>query len=148
MAGAVIVVDPRIPKRFAREGIERSAGRAFREARGRKRNMTLQHTGKTVAHFRGRCADNHRACHVGGAVRILSARIDQVDLVAADRTIARACDAIVRKRGVRRRAGNRIETDVDKRVRCAPVAFQHFRRLDFAQLAARGLSSDPGKKAR
>src|SRR5258708_1399092 len=46
MAGAVVVVEPDLPQRIARQRIELRAGRADRKAGGRERNMAFQHAGE------------------------------------------------------------------------------------------------------
>ena len=49
--------------------------------------MALEHAGEAVAHLRRRRADRDRAGDVGGAVRILAARIDQIERVHLDRQV-------------------------------------------------------------
>jgi len=42
MAGAVVVIEPLFPERAARKGIELRAGRAFRKARQRERDVAFE----------------------------------------------------------------------------------------------------------
>ena len=85
MAGAVIVIEPSRPQELPRQRIELHAARAGRENHAGERDMALEHAGETVLHFSRRGADDHRAGHIGGAVAILPARIDEVNLIDLDR---------------------------------------------------------------
>src|SRR5271165_4042746 len=75
--GAVVVVEPFLPQRAARKAVELRPRRALREARQRECYMALQHAREAVAHLRRWLADRNRARHVGGAVEILGAGIEQ-----------------------------------------------------------------------
>ena len=77
MAGAVVVVEAVRPQRRARQGVERRAGGAGREAHPGQGQVALQHQGEALAHLRRRLADGHGAGDVGGAVQVLGAGIDQ-----------------------------------------------------------------------
>ena len=76
--GAVVVVEPLLPQPMAGKGVELGPGRPFRKAREGQRDMALQHPGKAVAHLVRGLADRDGAGHVGRAVQVLRARIEQV----------------------------------------------------------------------
>ena len=48
VAGAVVVVEARLPQELARERVELRAGGAVREARRAQRDVAAQHTGEAV----------------------------------------------------------------------------------------------------
>src|SRR5262249_38486881 len=77
--GAVIIVEPLLPQRAARKGVELCPSGSFGETRQGQRDMALQHAGETVAHLLSRLADRHRARHIGRAVNIVRAGIEQVE---------------------------------------------------------------------
>ncbi len=109
------------------------SGKAYRG----ERDMAFQHAGEAVAHLgRGRAHD-HRARHVGGAVGILRAGIDQEHLIVLDRGIGRAGDAVMHNGAVGAGAGNGIERQVGEITGGAAETFQRLRRGDFGQSAVR-----------
>ncbi len=148
MAGAVIVVEAGLPQRIACERVERGAGRAFGEARGGQRDVALQHAGEAVLHLRRRLADDHGARHVGGAVRVLSAAVDQEHLVLVDRAVGRVGDAVMHHRAVRAGAGDRVERQVAQGSGAGAEAFEGFRRIDLGQAAVRRLARQPVQEVR
>ncbi len=82
MAGAVIVVEPRLPQRRAGDGVEMRPRHALRKAQGGEGEMPLQDAGGTRDEL-GRRIPRPRypqgAGDVGGAVRIVRARSISTD---------------------------------------------------------------------
>src|SRR6185437_543317 len=72
VAGAMIEVEPGLPKRCARQRIELGAGRVFRKDSGSNCNMPFEHASETVAHFVARFAYDDRARDIRRAVLVLS----------------------------------------------------------------------------
>ena len=77
VAGAVVEIEPDVPKRLAGESVELCAGDTFREHGDVNRDMALEHAGEAVFHFGGCGADDDGAGDVGGAILVLRAGIDQ-----------------------------------------------------------------------
>ena len=80
MSGAMIVIQTGLPQGMACEGIELLAGGADRKAADRERDMTLENPREAVAHFAAGRAERNGARDIGGAVEILRAGIDKVEL--------------------------------------------------------------------
>ena len=81
VAGAMSIIDPRLPQRAPREAVELRPARSLGKQRRGDRDMTLEHPREAVAHFVGWFADSQRAGDIGRAVLILPARIDQIERV-------------------------------------------------------------------
>ncbi|PAV93242.1 hypothetical protein WR25_01815 [Diploscapter pachys] len=76
--------------------------------------MALQHAGEAVAHLRGRRPDRYDAGHVGGAVGILPARIDQEQLAGQDRSVRVFGDVIMRAGAMRAGGRDGVERRVEQ----------------------------------
>ena len=86
--GAMVVIEARLPQELAGERVELRAGGAAREACRRQRNVAAQHPGEAVPVLGLGRTDRDRAGHVGGAVQVLPARIDEVEGAGLQRAIA------------------------------------------------------------
>ena len=112
MAGAVLEIEAGLPQELTRQCVDLRAGSAIRKHGARNRDVTVQHAGKSVAHFRGRLADRNGAGDVGGAVFVLRAGIDQQKIARRYPPVAFAGDAVVHDRAVRTGTGDGRERDV------------------------------------
>src|SRR5216684_2064926 len=106
VAGAVVVVEPDLPQRAARQRVELRAGGALGEAAGGERDVALEHAGEAVAHLRRRLADRHRARDVGGAVEILRAGIDEIERARLEPALALGRGAVMHDGAVGPGAGD------------------------------------------
>ena len=85
VAGAVVVIEAGLPQRPAREAVELRAARALREhARVAMAMWPFSTRVKRSRISRGRLADRDGAGDVGGAVDVLGAGIDQVELAGLE----------------------------------------------------------------
>ena len=86
----------------------------MRKHRAGQRDVPLEHAGEPVADLGGGRigADPDGAGHVGGAIEILPARIDQIDAVGLDLAVRVLADPVVRDRRVRPRPADRVERQV------------------------------------
>ena len=97
MAGSVVEIEARLPQIPPRESVELRAGDAFGKHRPRDGDMPLEHAREMVAQL-FRCApDDDGPRHIGGAVEILRAAVDEIDALA-DLQIALLRDPIMRDR--------------------------------------------------
>ena len=90
VAGAVIEIQPALPQRVTREGVEIARRRALGKARRGNGDMALQHQREALAHFLPWVADGDRARHVGRAVLVLAARVDQEQLARLELAVGGA----------------------------------------------------------
>eukprot|EP00962_Isochrysis_galbana_P016404 scaffold4698_cov115-Isochrysis_galbana.AAC.5 len=84
VAGAVQEVEPVGPERSAGEGVQHQAGGACGEDGARERRVTLEDSRVGAPFVVRRGAKVDRAGDVGGAVCVLPARVEQVDLAGRD----------------------------------------------------------------
>src|SRR3546814_19872861 len=63
-------------------------------------------------HLGARLADSNRAGHIGGAVGILAAGIQQEQLALAERAVARCAHPVVHDGAVGPRAGDGVEGEI------------------------------------
>ena len=112
MPRTVAEIEAHLPERAARKGIEIAAACALGKARHAHRDHALQHQCEALGHFGRRLADGDGAGDVGGAVRVLPARIDEIDRVPLDRPVAAAADTVVRHGGMGASRGNGIEAQI------------------------------------
>ena len=75
MTRPMLVIEPGLPERVARQNIKVCTSRPFREAHGGERDMALQHERVMLAHVIAGLADGHGAGDVRGTVQILAAGI-------------------------------------------------------------------------
>ena len=124
VAGAVGVIDARLPQILPRQHVELAAAGALGKHCTVNLDVAFQHAGETVAHFSGRLAraDPHGAGDVGGAAGILPARIDEVDRTRRDRDIAVLVHLVMRQRGVAGGSGDGVEGKIAQ-PRIAPAEF-------------------------
>ena len=100
VAGAVIVVEPRVPERRAGEGVELGARRPLREAGHRERDVAPEDTREPIPLLRRRRADRDGPRDVGGAVEVLRARVDQVQHARLEPAVGARRRAVVDDRPV------------------------------------------------
>ena len=146
VAGAVIVIKAGVPQWAPCECVQRRTGGTFREPYRGQRDVAFQHAGEAVLHLRAWCAHDHGARDVGGAVFILGARIDQINLIPVDLAIAGGGDAVMGDRGVFRRPRDGIKTEIGQCAGCAAVPFQRFGHLNLIQMAVRCFACHPGEE--
>src|SRR3546814_13556375 len=77
-------------------------------------DMPLQHQGEAPLHLLARRADGDGARHVGGAVAILPARIDQIEAARLYGPVGPFLDPVMHHRAVRPRAGNGVEGQIGR----------------------------------
>ena len=115
VAGAVVIVMARHPQRQPRQGVQlvpRCPGRETHHGQG---DMALEHEGEHAALVGRRLAHGHRPRHIGGAVQILAAAVDQQQtalLHPADRPRHRL---VVRQGAVGPGAGDGVEAQIFQR---------------------------------
>jgi len=147
VAGTVVVIEPLLPERAARESVELGAGGAVRETRGRQRDVALEDAGETVAHLARRPADRDRAGHIGRAVGVLPARIDEGQS-SADAGIAGAGDAVMRAGSMRAERRDRRKRHVAQFAGVAAKSLERRGGIDLGQAPARRLAIEPGQEMR
>ena len=148
VAGAVVVVEPGLPQRIARQRVELRARGAGREARHGQRDVALEHAGEAVAHLGAGRADRHGAGDVGRAVAILAARIDEIEAARLERALGRLGGAVMHDGAVGAGAGNGVEAQIAQLAGLLAQRLQPVGRLDLAQLAAPAIRapSQPRKR--
>src|SRR4249920_1768239 len=89
MAGAMIVVQPRLPQRASREGVKMRPTDTMRKYQRGNGNVALQYPRRLLTQSRGRLARSSPECagYISRAVDILGSRIDQVHLVRLNRSV-------------------------------------------------------------
>ena len=112
VARAVVEVEAGVPERGAGEGIELGAGGPLREARHRERDVAPEDPGEPVPLLGGGRTDGHRAGHVGGAVEVLRAGVDEVEHPELDAPVRARGRAVVDDGAVRARARDRGKAHV------------------------------------
>ena len=106
MPCAVIVIQPHLPQRTTREGIQLMPLSARGELQGNERQKASQHGGVVQALLRVDLTPCQRARGVGGAINVLTAGIVQVKMIMADGLVAGLARMIVAHRRIARRGGN------------------------------------------
>ncbi len=152
MPGAVVVVEPRLPERLARQRVDLTAGRALGKAQVRKRHMALQHQGVVAAHGGRRLAHRDGPGDVGRAFRKLSAAVQQEEFARTQRAAAFLGHAVVDDRPVRPGPGDRIEAQVPQvrqlaPQRVKPVGDLHLRDRIARRVTRYRVPVDPGQEA-
>ena len=109
--------------------------------------MALEHQCEAAAHFGRRRADGDGPGDIGRAVRILAARIDQIERAWLQLAVGLRCDPIVHDGAVRAGAGNRVEAQVAEQVGVAAIALQPVGGGEFVDTAARRFPGQPGQEA-
>lgn len=97
--------------------------------------MPLQHQREAPLHFLRRRADGDGAGHVGRAVAILPAGIDQVETAALDRPVRLLLHAVMHHRAIRPGAGNGVEGQVLQQPGLLAERLQPGRRAQFVDTA-------------
>src|SRR5690606_25679447 len=109
MAGAMGVIEPDLPQILPGEAVELRAARALREAGGGDRDVALEDAGEAVLHLGRRRTHRDGAGDVGRAVRILAARIDQIERIHLDLAVRLRAHAVMDDGAIGAGAGNRVE---------------------------------------
>ena len=148
VAGAVVEVEAGSPKELPRQGVELGAGRAVRKHRTCDGDVALEHAGEALAHLCCRWADRDRAGHVGGAVLILRAGVDQKEFAGHDTPVGFLGNAVVHDGAVRPRARNGRERNVLEQAGVAPKTLQRRHRINLGEVSARSLPVEPRQEPR
>src|SRR5438105_4419834 len=147
MAGAVVVIEPLLPERAARKGVQLRACRPFRKAREGERDMPLKHAREAVAHLVAGLADRDRAGDVGRAIEILRAGVEEVERSGFEAALGLGHRAVMHDRAVWAGAGDRREAQIAEQLALAPKGFEPVAGGDLAELAFGRLAREPGEKA-
>src|SRR5881275_1982665 len=107
MSGAVVVIEPLLPERAARKGVQLRACRPFRKAREGERDMPLKHAREPVAHLVGWRTDCDRTGDVGRAVEILRPGIEEIERAGFETALGFGHRTVMHDRAVWAGAGNR-----------------------------------------
>ena len=99
--------------------------------------MALEHAGEAVLHLSRRFAraNPDGARHVGGAVKILPAAIDQIDAVRLDRPVARFIHLIMAMRAIGAGGRDGVEAQILELAGRGPEILQLCRRRKFGEPA-------------
>ena len=97
---------------------------------------------------RRRLADRHRARHIGGAVEILRARIEQIEGARFEAFLGLRHRPVVDDRTVRARTGYRRKAQIAEMLAVAPDRLEPVAGGDLAEPALWRLAREPGEKAR
>ena len=102
VAGAVRIIDAGLPQILPRQRIQLAACSAFREDRAGERDMALEHASVAILHLGSGLsrADPYGAGHIGGAIEILPAAIDQIDAARFDPSVRLFIDPVMRQGGI------------------------------------------------
>ena len=109
--------------------------------------MALEHAGEAVAHLGRGLADRHRAGHVGGAVEILRARIEQIEGAGFEPLFGLRHRPVVDDGAVRPGAGDRRKAQIAEIFALAAKGFEPVAGGDLGEAALRRLLREPGEKA-
>src|ERR1051325_2161660 len=115
MARAVRIIEPDLPQILARERVELRPARTLRKDGAGERDMALEDAGEALAHLGRRLADRDGARHVGRAVLILAARIDEEERAQLQLAIGLLAHPVMDDRAVRARARNSVEGQILER---------------------------------
>ena len=99
----------------------------------RQRDMALQHAGEAVAHLGGRRADGDGARHVGGAVEILRAGIDEIERARLELALGLGARLVMHDGAVRARARDGGEAQIAEIVAAAAEFLEPVGHSDLAQ---------------
>ena len=144
--GAVLEIDARVPQRRAGENIQLRAGRAFGKLGPRQCDMALEHPGEPVPHFVARFTQRDRSGHIGGAVQILRAGIDQEQGAGLQFPVGLRRDAVMDDGPVGPGPGYGRETQPLDQLVFASKGFQLTGRAHFRRAGGEGLAIQPGEK--
>ena len=81
MTGTMVIVEASLPEKLACEDVELNPGCPWRKDGLAERNVTFQHEREHTAMLIAGFTDDHGAGDVCGAIEILAAGIDQVEVV-------------------------------------------------------------------
>ncbi len=149
VAGAVAVIDSRLPQMHPRQCVELAAIGAEREARLRQLDMTLEHAGVAIDHLGAGFAraDPDGTGDVGGPIEILPARIAQENARGRDRDVRLLVHLVMRQRGMAARGTDGVEAGVLE-VGAETAEFAQFgRSAQLVHFAGRGVFGNPAQEA-
>ena len=109
--------------------------------------MALQHAGEAVLHLRAGGAHDQRARHIGGAIAILAARIDEIDTVVGNRQVGFVAHPVMRQGGVGAGGRNGVERQIFQAVGLGAELAQPLGGAEFIQPALGRLAVEPGQEA-
>ena len=96
---------------MAGAAIQSQVAGPLRATTNSQRHMPLEDPGEAVAHLGRRFADGDGARHVGGAVEILGAGIDQIEGAGRELPVGLRRRVIMHHRAVGSGAGNGVEAE-------------------------------------
>src|SRR5262245_55429256 len=105
--------------------------------------MALEHAGEAIAHLVRWRTDGDGAGDVRGAIEILRAGIDQVELARLDPAIGGLGDAVVDDGAVGAGAGDAVEAEILEQLVLAAEGGEAIRGLDLREAAAAGVTGEP-----
>ena len=144
--GAVIVVEARLPQELTGERVQLRAGGAARKARQGERDVAAQHAGEAVPMLRLGRADRDRAGHVGGAVQVLPAGVDEVERARLQRAVRLRRHPVVDDGTVGAGARNGVEAGAAEVLAAGTHRRQTADGIQLGDGAGRG-SREPGQEA-
>src|SRR5260370_7653720 len=112
VAGAVIEIGADLPQGMTRQRVELRARRAGWEPAGGKRDMPLEDAGEAVARLVARRADRDRPRHVGRAVEILGAGIEEIERARREPLLALGRCTVMHDRAVPPRAPALVKPNI------------------------------------
>src|SRR5579864_5436532 len=124
MPGTVVVIETDLPQRPPGEPVELRPGRALREARGRQRDMALEHPSEVLAHLVARLADRDGAGDIGGAVEILRAGIEQIERARLEQLLGLRAGAVMHDGAIRPGPRDRREAEVAEKLAFLAEGFE------------------------
>ena len=148
MARSVVEIEPSLPQRPARERVDILPARALGEARRGDGDMGLEHERVVPPHRRARRADGDGPRHVGGAVGILGAGVDEIERAWLELEIARGRRPVMHHGAMRSCRRDRIEAQILELSRVATELFELHRRADLIDPARGRMLVEPGEEAR
>src|SRR5712671_6018751 len=146
--GAVVVIEPPLPERPARETVELCPGGPLRKARQRQRNVAFEHAGEAVAHFGRGLADRNRPRYIGRSVEILGARIEEIEGAGFEALFGFGHRPIVDDRAVRAGARDRREAQIAETLTLAADRLELVAGGDLGEPASWRLLCEPSEKTR
>ena len=109
MPGAMIEIKARLPKRMPGQHVKLTTRGSLREACCGNGNMAFQHTGEAIAHLVRRRSYSNGARDIRRPVKILRARIHQIELPDTHFSIGLRLNLIVNDGPVWTRTRDRIK---------------------------------------
>ncbi len=144
--GAMVEVEPRLPERPAREGIQVHAREALGKAQPGNGDHALEDARETGAFLRPRLAHGKRAGDVRRSVEILPAAVQHDQVAVLKLPVAVVAHAVMGQGAVRPRPADRVERNVAQRVGVAAETLKLGDDVDLGQAALVG-RVEPGQQA-